>query len=411
MNIGSSTVTNGLVFAYDQDNIKSYRGPVTTNLLNQITANASDNGSTYRFFAGTEDVYIPSVGNVTSKYVDMYNDYNGGSGNCCPNPYTFGSPSVSGGTEYTYAILYKSANRYTHPNYMYHYEYGASGYLTEYGLFYTDGSYSGSERHLGDGWYWASSKFTTNAAATYFNCYAFMYQYATWNRFYVAKVLLAQGNHLNLHPKYWPDVGQSRTSSQVCLNAINNSSLTFENNSFNNDGSLNFNGSSYLSAGNYGSQFSNYTVTVVFKSDSVSSYRNPIDCNWLIYNGSYSNIGPRLEQNNYGNLVWIVGDTSGNYENVNVVASGLSSTPYHVVTLTKTGSTLTAYYNGNVTETKINAYQHPGYFNNINLGRGFSADSERYFIGKIPATYVYNRALTPAEVKHNFNALRGRYGL
>ena len=36
----------------------------------------------------------------------------------------------------------------------------------EYGLFYTDGTYSGSERHLGDGWYWASSKFTTNSPSS-----------------------------------------------------------------------------------------------------------------------------------------------------------------------------------------------------------------------------------------------------
>lgn len=411
MNLGSSLPTSGLVFLYDENNQKSYKGPVMSNLLTQITTNPSDNGSTFRFFGGTEDVYIPSVGSVNSKFIDMYNDYNGGSGSCCPNPYTFGGISVSGNTEYTYAILYKSVNRYTHPNYMYHYEYGPSGYLTEYGLFYTQGSYSGSERLLGDEWYWASSKFTSNPAATSFACYAFMYQYATWNRFYVSNVLLTPGNYLNLHPRYWPSVSGSRSTSQVCYNAVNNTALTIGSQAFNNDGTVNYNGACYIDGGNLGSQFANYTITIAFKSDDVSNYKNPIDCNWLVYNGSYSNIGPRLEQNSSGNLVWIVGDTSANYETVTVISSGMSSAPYHVVTLTKSGSTLTAYLNGVMTQTKIASYNHPGYFNSLSIGRGFSTSSERYFIGKIPFVSIHNRALTSEEVKNSFNSIRGRYGL
>jgi len=35
----------------------------------------------------------------------------------------------------------------------------------------------------------------------------------------------------------------------------------------------------------------------------------------------------------------------------------------------------------------------------------------RYFIGSIPMVSAYNRALTAAEVKQNFNALRGRFGI
>ena len=33
------------------------------------------------------------------------------------------------------------------------------------------------------------------------------------------------------------------------------------------------------------------------------------------------------------------------------------------------------------------------------------------FNGKISQTLAYNRALTAAEVKQNFNALRGRFGI
>jgi len=45
-----------------------------------------------------------------------------------------------------------------------------------------------------------------------------------------------------------------------------------------------------------------------------------------------------------------------------------------------------------------------------NIGRS-DAGSGRYFHGKIASTKMYNRALTANEVKNNFNAHRGRYGI
>jgi hypothetical protein len=69
-----------------------------------------------------------------------------------------------------------------------------------------------------------------------------------------------------------------------------------------------------------------------------------------------------------------------------------------------------------------------GYFNSVNTvsltgsvnftGSGLSlalgrwlADGGREFNGKISTSRIYNRALPPAEVTQNFNALRGRYGI
>ena len=36
---------------------------------------------------------------------------------------------------------------------------------------------------------------------------------------------------------------------------------------------------------------------------------------------------------------------------------------------------------------------------------------DRVFEGRIPQVRIYSRPLTPSEIKQNFNAFRGRYGL
>ncbi len=167
----------------------------------------------------------------------------------------------------------------------------------------------------------------------------------------------------------------------------------------------------YVNVGSLGSQFTNFTVEIWFKSDSVTNYRNPIDCNWLIENGSYSNIGPRLEQNSAGNLTWIVGSGSDVYSFLALVPSGLSSIPYHHAVITKTSSTnFNGYYNGNYTSS-LSFSGWAGSMLNVNVARGFSLSGERWFIGKIPLVRIYNRALSQTEVAQNFNASRRKFGI
>ena len=179
-----------------------------------------------------------------------------------------------------------------------------------------------------------------------------------------------------------------------------------------NGGSFVFDGvDDYVDIGSLGSQFTNFTVEIWFKSDSVTNYRNPIDCNWLIENGSYSNLGPRLEQNSSGNLNWIVGSGSDVYSFVTLVPSGLSSTPYHHAVITKTSSTnFNGYYNGNYTSS-LSFSGWAGSMLSVSVGRGFSASGERWFIGKIPSVKIYNRALSATEIQQNFNSVRSRFGI
>jgi hypothetical protein len=179
-----------------------------------------------------------------------------------------------------------------------------------------------------------------------------------------------------------------------------------------NGGSIVFDGvNDYIDVGSLGSGFDNFTVEIWFKSDDVANYRNPIDCNWLIENGSYSNLGPRLEQTTSGNLTWVVGSGNDVYAGLTLAASGLNPAIYHHAVMTKTSSTtFYGYYNGNYI-TSLTFSNWPGSMLDVTVGRGFSTSSERWFVGKIPSVKIYNRALTAAEVLQNYNATKGRYGL
>jgi hypothetical protein len=77
----------------------------------------------------------------------------------------------------------------------------------------------------------------------------------------------------------------------------------------------------------------------------------------------------------------------------------------------KSGVTSNIYINGDlITSRAISTIPatNPESTGRIGLGHG-NADS--YFNGKIPITQFYNRMLPASEIKQNFNALRGRYGI
>ena len=48
---------------------------------------------------------------------------------------------------------------------------------------------------------------------------------------------------------------------------------------------------------------------------------------------------------------------------------------------------------------------------NLNIGRNSYNGGSEYYSGNIPTIQVYNRALSDSEIKQNFEALRGRYGI
>jgi len=403
LNSNSSVVTNGLVFNYDASNNKSYRSPPIRNILNQITPRGLSVSTLYNFSSGTENVYIPALGWINNcQYVDMYNDYNGGSNNCCPSPYGYGDGLVvSPSTLYTYAMVYKSTNGYTHPNYMYHYEFTSAGsYLTEYGVFGNNGS-TAKIRSLGNDWYWASATFTSNASAGLMNTGSWMYEYGRFNRFHVAKVMLVPGNYIDMHPSLWPELNTTVSNTQAILDLTVINTITANSLTYASDGTFSFNGSTdklTLNTNTLLSGVQNYTIDAVFRI-SVAGSVDYIFGNYGVSSGANAGLEYYIFQNRLNNFI------SGNSQSL----TNLNANQWYISSVVRSGTTITHYLNGQP-DGSSSLGSSIATVNPFTIGNGHDYTSEA-FGGTIAAVKVYNRALTAAEVRQNFNSQRGRYGI
>lgn len=411
LNNFAKIVTNGLVFSYDSSSIQSYKGPPLTNLIASKSA-LTASGTGYSFVGRTELTKVPYFGAINCSVVDIQNNYSAVSTWCCPNPMSYGSATVSPSTTYTYLIMYKCDSGYTNSNYMYRYEYTASGgsYVTEQGV------HNDANRvNMGDGWYYAWGTFTTSATTNYLTGLAsFYYRYSTlYDTFKVAKVALVQGNYAGLHPKYWPEHSQTRTNTQTLVDVFGNNTITATNLAYNSDGSFSFNGSNtyaLVTDASILSNTNNLTIDLWFKSADVQTRAND-----LIGKGS-SDADEEycIIVNNY--IYFDVGTGSGPYTQPSYTF--LNNTWYNIVCTHERvsgSSTLKTYINGVLlsgsTITPTNAANDNSL--PLSLGRRFynSDPNSRTLNGSLPSVKIYNRTLSEAEVTQNFNALRGRYGI
>ena len=161
-------------------------------------------------------------------------------------------------------------------------------------------------------------------------------------------------------------------------------------------------------------EFSQSTISIWLKKDTqVATYGNPFDCNYLV---SASNKGPRMEVNAAGTLyTLVVGADSGSYYAVSTNAQ-TNNVWYNVVwTITTSAGvsqTIKSYENGEYVASATSpssSYIWDGDMADLYLGAGFT--SSRHFTGQIAAFQVYKQALTVAQIKANFKAHRGRYGV
>ena len=185
-------------------------------------------------------------------------------------------------------------------------------------------------------------------------------------------------------------------------------------------GAYNFDKSEILQIGKIPGDFSEMTVEIWFKSDTLSNWQNPIDCNYHVNdaNGTTQsgNIGPRLEINASGDCRWYWGspldDNNRNFPSANATVT--TGQWYHAVLSIAgpLGSDGSAYINGEFlgtggqSGTAGNTWY--GEIRNLILGRGF-VPASRYFDGQVGEVRIYPKALTAAQVFQNYNATRYKY--
>lgn len=203
-----------------------------------------------------------------------------------------------------------------------------------------------------------------------------------------------------------PFVNGTRSNTQTILDLTNNNTITATSLTYASDNTFSFNGSSnYLTVANNSNLaiIGNITIIAWVKVTNFSTYTGICSkttggfaAPWDYYLGITSGI-PQFYRGNgsvYANLAATAAPATGIWQQIAVTMSG---------------TTVTHYLNGNTNgsgslTTTIADTGNPMYI-------GTRQDLFTKMIGQLPVVNVYNRALSGAEVKQNFNALRGRYGL
>ena len=106
------------------------------------------------------------------------------------------------------------------------------------------------------------------------------------------------------------------------------------------------------------------------------------------------------------------GTYNGSSRYVNEAGSGLLDNNWHQVAVSLDNATTTkiAYIDGVRVGTQSFTGSIVSSFSYRRIGRWGNA-TDYYTNGYIPVVHIYNRALTDDEVKHNFNAIKGRFGI
>jgi hypothetical protein len=422
---GPDIVENSLVLALDAADFNSFKGSAATNLLYSITNTYGTVNNTY-FKTSYGDVveYIPELGYKTVRYCNIWNDYNAGSGECCPSPLRYGGSvigqniTVSPSTTYTYQIIYKVKSGYTHPNFMYRYEYGESGYLTEGGV------HSESNRtSLGNDWWFAWGQFTTQSTTTYLWLTGmWYYQYNVYDTIYVAGVSLHQGT--NIIPAKFMLTPQENRGTTVATgggwadligNGNHGELVNGVRESSDNGGNLVFDGADDRVISNFSISGSSMTISLWTKPDSTTQTTTLLskwgrstlgNFSWLLFLNWFAQ----------GNLYFLVGNSSGNSYTAHSIAHNLSVNVWTHFAVTYSSGSIAIYRNGqqittsSSANTTLKSVSTPlGIGHDYDTGTG--DNPYRHYDGSIAQVSIYNRALTASEISQNFNMLRGRFGI
>lgn len=375
-------VTDGLVFAYDMGNTdKSWRGKPTVNL-----ANVGLNGmvGVSLSFIGVEDGW---------KKYSMSGTFTNGT-----YPYTLNITSIS----FTGGVTY-SSSCFVRTNVMSKFTYFGNGmnYVnvpmnksgTSFGVLQPDGSYycgrsnfeyTGTTTQTG---YILSNPInnTTFNAATDF----------VW----IKNGQIEQGEF----PTPFAGDAGTRSNTQSVLDQTNNNIVTANSLTYASNGTFSFNG-----ANNYVTIASGSNFTFGTGDFTLEAWYNPsvsyAAANGYIFDTSVN--GTRLQLYN-NNLNFVLKSQVASV--IGPAGVGLNTNTWHHAVGTRVGSTLTLYLNGVSIGTSTSSANLSDAGGTIGVYGGFGP---YYFNGQIPIIRVYkNKGHTAAEVRINYNALRGRFNI
>lgn len=390
-------VTSGLIFCYDMGNtLKSWRGVPTTNLhasqalfvynnvSGNVTATIEATSETYR----GATIYKQTLTPINATGVSQLTAGN--------NPGIGVYTANGGGTANTYtgySIYFKmGVPMHTSPIFT-HYS-NVAGYLSTTNYDY-----------VGDGWYrghviWYDT--VTRSDAKY---WAINPASATLNVPIVVYWCAPFREDRNDSTFVSPFVNGTRANTASVLDLTNRNTITASSLTYASNNTFSFNGSSNLMIFPENSDFNVQTVTVEAWVKTNATTQNGFWFEKGNVNSQYA-----LFQEG-GQIVWR--QTTNVASLTATTATYLNTSQYAQVVGTYTAGDRRLYVNGVQVASDTLSYSIPTNANGCSIGvyGGFNGSRGYYYNGAIATVKVYNRSLSPSEVKQNFAAQRGRFGI
>ncbi len=435
INHNQSIVRNGLVFAFDTSNPKSYKGGATTNYAVDANPRLTDlsypiwlltSSGTWQqkhsdaiqvFNVAGADISNMSNSGVTDwtntyhaiwtydqdlcRPVTTMRDFDGqwkaksfGTGQ------TMTSMGLSAGMKYTISWLQWTDN--------------ASLYGADVGLYGND---TGGTPNFWDGrqtvqntklrtWQRVYATYTVSASrnmAAGLNCYMYGMSAGVGTTMKIADVQIEVGDHPTAY-----SVTSTRTAAQSLIDVTGNTTLTSASLSYNSDGTCYFNGSgNYMDFGTGGAltlgSNTPFTAEAWIKPTALTGYNVGIVSKVQADRGGVYSFMCCVNNSGtlafYNNVAWYYSST----------AVLTNNNWFHIV-FSYNGSVMSYYINGvaygTSTCTWVDTPAH-----HLFVGSWYSPNTFYDFNGTISSARLYNKALSAYEVKQNFGAHRGKYGV
>lgn len=390
---GARIVEDSLVFHYDMENVeKSWEGPPTTN-------NAANGKVDYysRWAKTTSHPDLPF-----SKKTDVYvltngNNYFGSSGNF----------SITNGNTYTVSYWYYIDTVQDMQHFMrpLNSSYGSVGSVSTSTFVQTNNT--STESGNINGWLWGYQTFTVTAVPTYMRgTYTVGGGDTTpTGSMYITNVMIESGSTPSGPYGY---TGGTRSNTQALIDLTSNETITANSLTYNNDGTFEFVGSSqnYIQVPltNLGAERNNFSIEV-WADFNVSGNSQ------VLFNAKGQSLYPRIWKNGSNQIQFQyrqAGTTQSMGPNSDTAVS--LNTPYHIVMTFDSSSGSKGYFQGihKVSNTTTGTHDG-GTSGSMTIGR--DTNLNYYGNGKIYTVRMYDRTLSDAEVKQNFEASRSRYGV
>lgn len=409
---GKMAGTDALVFAYDTgDAVNSYKGEPVTNLWDSVLNTQSLRTHTKHYWNGkkwTEDATYthPGVEGPRGVYLGIVFKHVSGAFNSSWSGNSYGYmlrdiACTSGATMTQSAWIYLSedCNLDSVPSVI---EQEAGGESTVAGY---PASYNLSNKGT---WQVTAKKATSDGQVRFIPLYPS--KNGTTNGTFTGFLMwglpqVTYGDHVvqPIQP------GATRSATQGLLDLTGNSTIDLSNVSFTSDAQVDLDGTSdYIDLGSDVTISPNnqgWTAEYVFNTDSASTLQHfnsaeadDFNANWLAL------LSSKLAVWDHGQGTWRYGNTQFS-----------SDTWYHIAFVQESGTSMQFYVNGVAEGGDHTSFSWSSNYSALKtryIGRyEYNGGYGRYFNGELPVTKLYNRALTAAEVKRNFNNYKTRFNI